>query len=197
MGGGTPCSRRGSSRVAALCVAGAAALVLAACSAGDPSSPATKTSVPASLSTVATTPLSTVDKAKLSALAAYQGMWADFVSAATTSDWQSPTLGQHATGTALTTLTRGLFADHNNGVVTKGDPTHNAQVSSAGPSDRPTKVVVADCSDSTKALKYRADNGQLADNTPGGRRQIDAIVELQADALWKVSDFGVHEVGSC
>jgi hypothetical protein len=184
-------------RVAALCAVSAATFVLAACSSGQPTSPATNTTAPASSSTLPTTPPNTADKAKSSALTAYQAMWADFVGAATTSDWQSPKLGQHATGTALTTLTRGLFTDHTNGVVTRGEPTHNPQVSSAEPADRPTKVVVTDCSDSTKALKYRADNGQLADNTPGGRRQINAIVELQADASWKVSDFGVHEVGSC
>ncbi|MFI6098179.1 hypothetical protein ACIA8G_21675 [Lentzea sp. NPDC051213] len=124
-------------------------------------------------------------------------MWKSFVAAAATSDWQAAQLGQYATGTALTNLTRGLYADHYNGLVTKGEPTHDAKVDSVDPPVNPTKVIVTDCSDSTNALKYRADNGQLADDKPGGRHLINAIVDKQPDGSWKVSDFGVHEVGTC
>ncbi|WP_228122614.1 hypothetical protein [Saccharothrix syringae] len=147
--------------------------------------------------TVPTASLTPTDQAKNSALAAYQGMWQDFAVAGVTSDWQSATLGRHATGTALTNLTRGLYGDHYNGLVTKGEATHDAEVVSAEPEDNPTKIVVADCSDSTKALKYRADDGQLADSTPGGRRLINGQVEQQGDKSWKVTDFAVHEVGTC
>lgn len=124
-------------------------------------------------------------------------MWGDFVAASATSDWQSPKLGQYATGLALSTLSRGLYADHYNGLVSKGTPTHTAQVSSVDPPNNPTKVIVTDCSDSTKALKYRADNGQLANDSPGGRRLINATVQKQSDGSWKVSDFGVQGVGTC
>jgi hypothetical protein len=138
-----------------------------------------------------------VDKAKQDALAAYRGMWQDFVEAGHTSDWQSPKLGQYATGVALTNLSRGLYADHYNGLVTKGEPTLNPSVSSVESPNDPKKITVTDCGDSTHWLKYRADNGQPADNTPGGRRLINAVVQEQADGSWKVTEYGVHEVGSC
>jgi hypothetical protein len=128
---------------------------------------------------------------------AYLGMWNDFVTAAGTSDWQSPRLGQYATGLALSTLSRGLYADHYNGLVSRGAPTHSARVSSVPSSLNPTRVIVTDCSDSTKALKYHADNGQLANDGPGGRRLINATVQKQSDGSWKVSDFGVQGVGTC
>ena len=124
-------------------------------------------------------------------------MWREFAVAGTTSDWQSAALGKYATGVALTNLTRGLYADHYNKLVTKGEATHDAKVASAEPADNPTKIIVTDCSDSAKALKYRADNGQLADNTLGGRRLINGQVELQGDKSWKVTDFAVREVGTC
>jgi hypothetical protein len=124
-------------------------------------------------------------------------MWQDFAKAGTTSDWQSPALAQHATGIALSNMSRGLYADHYNGLITKGTATHDTRVSSVDPASDPTKVVVADCSDSTHALKYHASNGQPANDSPGGRRLINAIVQKQSDGGWKVSDFGVQAVGTC
>ncbi|MGW4115280.1 hypothetical protein ACWEFJ_30770 [Actinosynnema sp. NPDC004786] len=127
---------------------------------------------------------------------AYRGMWLSFAEAATTSDWRSPKLAEYATGTALTTLSRGLYGDHYRGVVSRGQPVLNPSVSSAEPAQAPTKVVVTDCGDSTNWTSHYADSGQPADE-PGGRRHIDAIVEKQADGTWKVVEFGVHEVGTC
>lgn len=124
-------------------------------------------------------------------------MWHDFVVAGTTSDWQSTSLGQYATGIALTNMSRGLYADHDNGLITKGEPVLNPSVSSVDTPAAPKKIIINDCGDSTHWLKYRADNGQLADNTPGGRQSINAIVEKQADGSWKVTDYGVHDVGTC
>ncbi|SDJ02091.1 hypothetical protein SAMN05192558_10488 [Actinokineospora alba] len=141
--------------------------------------------------------LSIVDKAKQDALIAYRGMWKDFVAAGTTSDWQSPTLGRYATGVALTNMSRSLYADHANGLVTKGEPTYEPAVSSVEPSDNPNKIVITDCSDDSRWLKYKAATGQLANDTPGGRHLINAIVLKQADGSWKVSEYGVHEAGTC
>jgi hypothetical protein len=70
-------------------------------------------------------------------------------------------------------------------------------VTSAEPADTPTKVGITDCGDSTNWLKYRKNSGELVDDQPGGRQLINAVVEQQSDGSWKVSDFGVHEVGSC
>lgn len=160
--------------------------------------PSGDSSTPTSISESQTTPpVAAADKAKQDAVAAYRAMWQDFVSAGRTSNWQSSELGRHATGIALQKLSRGLYTDHQNGVVTRGEPALNPNVSSAEPETDPTKIVIADCGDSTNFLKYDAKTGQLADDEPGGRRLINAIVELQADGTWKVSDFGIHEVGSC
>lgn len=137
------------------------------------------------------------DVARDRAVSAYREMWSSFAAAGTTSDWQSPALGQHATGIALDKLTRSLRADQDKGLVTKGSPTLSPQVSAVDPTSDPLKVTITDCGDSTNALKYRKDNGQLADDVPGGRRLINAIVEKQADGKWKVTDFGVHDLGTC
>ncbi|TCO62924.1 hypothetical protein [Actinocrispum wychmicini] len=174
-------------------------MAVPACGSGTTSNPPSGTvqpTVQAPTSVASTTALSVVDRAKQDALASYRGMWQDFVSAGTTSDWQSPKLGEHATGIALTNLTHGLRTDSDSGLVTKGQPILNPTVSSVDPSDNPSKIVVSDCGDSSQWLKYRADNGQLAD-TPGGRRLINAIVERQVDGVWRVSDFGVHDLGTC
>jgi hypothetical protein len=141
--------------------------------------------------------MSPVDQAKQVALTAYRGMWQDFVAAGTTSDWQSPKLGQYATGLALSTLSRGMYADHYNGLVTKGEPVLNPTVASVDPPANPVTVIVNDCGDSTHFLKYRADNGQPANDGPGGRQFIKATVQKQADSSWKVTDFGIQPVGSC
>src|SRR2546429_376721 len=79
------------------------------------------------------------------AISAYLGMWRNFADAATTSDWRSPALAQNATGDALSTLSRGLYADHYNGLISRGRPVNNPQVSSVDPVDSPTAVVITDC----------------------------------------------------
>jgi hypothetical protein len=137
---------------------------------------------------------SPADIARQQATAAYLGMWQDMAAAATTSDWQSPRIGQHATGDALLVISKSLYTDHINGVVTKGAPTDSPMVSSVDPSNDPTTVMINDCGDDSNWLKYR--NGQLFD-TPGGRRAITAEVKKQPDGSWKVTRFAVEAVGSC
>lgn len=140
---------------------------------------------------------SPADAAKEEAVAAYLGMWRSYAKAAETSDWKSPELAKYAAGTALSTLSQGLYSDHFKGLVSRGRPVNHPVVVSAEPPGSPTKVVIADCGDSTNWTKHRADNGKPADDEPGGPRHIDAIVKKQRDGSWKVSDFGVQEVGSC
>ena len=191
-------STKGGGRITTLFAISTVALALTSCTSGTPGGSATNKSTPLvrPSSAAPTTPVSPVDQAKQAALAAYRGMWRDFVVAGTTSDWQSASLGQYATGIALTNMSRGLYADHYNGLVTKGEPVLSPSVSSVDPLTDPKKTIITDRGDSTQWLKYRADNGKLAD-TPGGRRLINAIVEKQADGSWKVTDFGVHNVGTC
>jgi hypothetical protein len=172
--------------------------ILTGCSSiTSPVKSATTTGNPTVPTVPSTTPRSPADSAGRAAIAAYLGMWQDFAKAGTTSDWQSPTLAQYATGIALSNMSRGLYADHYNGLITKGNATHDARVSSVDPASNPTTVVVTDCSDSTHAQKYQASNGQPANDSPGGRRLINAIVQKQSDGGWMVSDFGVQAVGTC
>lgn len=118
------------------------------------------------------------------------------VKAGETSDWQSPELAKYATGDALGVITRSLYTDHLNGVVTKGAPVINPKVSSVDPQDNPTTVVISDCGDSTNSLKYKKD-GQLLNDTPGGKRAITAEVKKQSDGSWRVTRFAVEGLGSC
>ncbi|MGH3761026.1 hypothetical protein [Actinophytocola sp.] len=127
----------------------------------------------------------------------YLGMWHTMVSAARTSDWKSPLLGQYATGQALNTISRGLYTDHQNGLVTKGTPKNTPVVAALDPVDDPTRATISDCGDSTSWLKYHADTGRRADDGPGGRRAITAVVERQGDGVWMVSDFAIQAVGTC
>lgn len=174
-----------------------AALALSACGAGasgpTPAHSAARTPVPPAPAS----PASPADLARGQAIAAYLGMWQDFADAATTSDWRSPRLARNATGDALSTLSRGLYADHYNGLVSRGRPVNNPHVSTLEPVDAPTTIVLSDCGDSTNWVKYRTDNGQVANDGPGGRRRINAIVKKAVDGSWKVTDFGVQAVGTC
>ncbi|MEU3642942.1 hypothetical protein AB0E59_06105 [Lentzea sp. NPDC034063] len=150
-----------------------------------------------------TSPTETTSVAKPAELArtnagsAYRGMWEGFADAGTTADPDSQLLGQHAAGAALDKLKRSLRSDREKGLVSKGKPILDPKVSDAQPADVPTRVVITDCGDSTNWLKYRKDSDLLADDVPGGRRLIKAAVDKQPDGTWKVSDYAVHEIGSC
>ncbi|WP_245950696.1 hypothetical protein [Saccharothrix carnea] len=175
-------------------------LSLAACSASTSMSPdqsGTPADVDGPLPGTSTAVTSPVDEARAQGVQTYRQMWTAYATAGTTADWQSPELARYATGGALSTLTRGLFGYRELGIVTRGQPVLNPTVSSVEPLGLPIKVIVSDCGDSTTWTKHYADNGALADGEPGGKRHINAVVEKQVDGSWKVSDFGVHEVGTC
>ena len=91
-------------------------------------------------------------------------------------------------------ISKSLYTDHINGVVTKGAPIDHPTVASVDPANDPTTVMIDDCGDSSNWLKYR--NGQRFD-TPGGRRSITAEVKKQPDGFWKVTQFAVDALGSC
>jgi hypothetical protein len=175
------------------------ALGLSACGSADTISPSgsSPSAVPPSTVTPSATTASPADGAKQKAIAAYLGMWHDMADAALTSDWQSPKLARNATVDALSKISRGLYADHYNGLVTKGQPITNPAVQSVEPADNPTAVNIVDCGDDSKWLKYRADNGQPANDGPGGRRHINAMVKKAVDGSWKVTDFAIQDVGTC
>ncbi|WP_218639558.1 hypothetical protein [Streptomyces acidiscabies] len=178
---------------------GLAVLVLLAVgctSTGETSSTGEETT-PAASVPVSSPAVSLAEVAGERASAAYVGMWQDMAEAAKTSDWRSPVLGRYATGDALSAISRGLYADHRNGLVARGGPKNYPKVTSATPEENPTEVLIADCGDSTNWLKYRKSDGQLADDKPGGRRAITAEVKKQTSGSWKVTRFAVEGLGSC
>lgn len=176
-----------------------AAVTLASCNSTGDSAPAGKdvTRPPGSSTARSAAPTAPADAARRAAIAAYLGMWQDMAAAGRTSDWKSPLLAHHATGDALSTISRGLYADHLNGLVSKGAPKDHPTATSAVPTDSPTTVMISDCGDSTHWLKYRKDTGKLADADPGGRQAITAEVKRQPGGTWKVTRFAVEAVGSC
>jgi hypothetical protein len=182
----------------AVLVVSTAAVAVSACGSTAAPSPGAIGSSGSASPTSAASPTSVTpaDLARQAATATYLGMWQQMVAAGTTSDWQSPKLAQYATGDALNTIARSLYGDHLNGVVTKGTPTNNPAVSSVDPQNDPTTVMISDCGNDSGWLKYKA-NGQLLNNTPGGRRKITAEVKRQTDGSWRVTRFAVEGVGSC
>jgi hypothetical protein len=123
-------------------------------------------------------------------------MWKSYAQASHTSDWQAPYLAQYASGDALQLLTRDLYADHYNGLVSKGEPVNAPRVTSVSPQDVPKAVMIDDCADDRNWLQYRND-GSLLDNTPGALHRIVAEVQLHTDGKWRVTRFGVDADGSC
>lgn len=144
-----------------------------------------------------TTSASPADVARANAIEVYKAMWADFVAAGRTSDWKSERLGDHATGIALTNMSRALYADKKNGLVTKGEPVLRPEVDTVKPRSNPTMVIIADCGDSSETQKYYVTTGKPFKGSPGGRHRINAVVKKDSGGRWKVTDYGVHEVGSC
>jgi len=122
-------------------------------------------------------------------------MWADLVSAARTSDFQSPLLSQHATGNALSLLVQGLARDQLQGVVTKGEPVLDPRIVSLEPTGEPTHATVTDCVDDSHWIEYKTSGG-LAKNAPGGRRDTTASLKKSA-GVWKVDKLTVGATGTC
>ena len=130
-----------------------------------------------------------------SVLSAYRAMWADLVVAARTSDFQSPLLSQHASGSALTLFVRGLARDQLHDIVTRGAPTLHPSVTSLVPPADPTRATVRDCFDDTRWVEYTT-SGAKAKNPPGGPRDTTATL-VRSGGVWKVTDITVGAVGTC
>lgn len=140
---------------------------------------------------------SPADMAGQQAKTAYLGMWEAMATAGETSDWKSPALGKFATDNALTTITRSLYTDHFNRVVTQGQPKNNPQVTSVEPPNAPETVMLSDCGDSSGTTKVFADSRKPINDKPGGRQSIVAEVKKQPDGAWRVTRFAVQGVGTC
>ncbi len=179
------------------------AVTVGACSSDHGSEPGPAVSSAPSVALSATgspsvspSPTSPADLAGQRAVAAYVGLWQAMAEASHTSNWQSPELVRYASGSALQVASGSLYADHYNGLVSRGAPVLHPKVTSVSPPESPTTVMVFDCADSSNWLQYRTD-GTLVDDEPGGRRAATSEVRLHQDGSWKVTRFAVEALGSC
>ena len=129
------------------------------------------------------------------ARAAYLGMWQAYVVAARTADYQAPTLDHYAAGGALSTLTHGLYQEHQQGNVTLGQPVlHPAVTVVKGSGGDVTQADITDCADSSHWLNYH--DGKPIAGQDLRRRYI--IARLQPfDGTWKVTYLNVGKAGTC
>lgn len=126
---------------------------------------------------------------------AYLGMWKAYVVAARTADYQAPSLNHYAAGAALSVLTNGLYQEHQQDVVTLGQPAFDPAVTAVAASGRDAaQADVTDCADSSRWLNYHS--GKLVPGQPQGRRRIIARPQ-PFDGIWKVTYLNVGKAGTC
>ncbi|MFF7250475.1 hypothetical protein ACFZBU_42170 [Embleya sp. NPDC008237] len=162
------------------------AVALIGCNSNDSSTG--KNTLPPS--TTSTTPAASA--AQEEALATYRGLWSAAVKAAATSDHQSQELRKYASYEGLAYFVGTILTNSQKGLVVKGEPKlapHTTQVSD-------DKVTIADCLDDSRWLKYRASDGQLEDNVPGGHHRTEAVV-TKSSIGWRVSKITVEGTGTC
>jgi hypothetical protein len=189
-GGGKAGASRRRGWLAAVAAGIALTLALAGC---DGSTPSGGNSTAPSLSAPPQSARGTADE---QALAAYKGMWQAYAKAGLTANPDDPDLARYAAGKALKTLQKGLTGYRDKSQVLKGDLVTNPQASGASPDADPTSVTITDCLDTTNFLVYKG-SGELANDTPGGRRSTKATVTNVGADGWKVTSFGVQAVNTC
>ena len=128
------------------------------------------------------------------ALAAYNGMMADWTAVSKTSNYQDPTLTRHTSGAALSKLVRTVAAAQAVGVVSKGQPVDSPRVVKLTPLGAPTEAILADCADASGWLQFRNDGSPIPG--VGGRHAVDVQVDDIA-GVWKVTKFAFHPAGTC
>jgi hypothetical protein len=126
---------------------------------------------------------------------AYLGMWQAYVAAARTANYQAPGLDHYAAGGALSTLTSGLYQEHQQSNVTLGQPVLHPVVTVVRGSGRDvTQANVIDCADSSHWLNYH--NGKPIADQDLRRRHIVATLQ-PFDGIWKVTYLNVGRAGTC
>jgi hypothetical protein len=173
--------------VLACCAAG-----LVGCASDTPSSQST--ALPDRTVSAPTSTAATGDPQAL-ARQAYLGMWQAFTTASRTADYQYPSLDRYAAGAALTLLTRGLYQNYREGIVTRGTPSHSVAVTMAKTSLGTPEAKVTDCSDTSGSGTYYKSGKPAAGGSPG-RQAIYAQVQ-PFDGTWKVTSLVVEKAGSC
>ena len=175
----------------------AVAIALAACDSGSqaPSpSPTPQVSLASPSPTVVPTDR---DSAVQAAERAYRGMWDAYMRVLMAPDPESPELTRYAAGEALKTLSDGVRDVRNQGLKGEGKFALSPQVTEVTPANEPTKIAVRDCVDTRQSRIVRASPGATYNDKPGGLRLCLATVQRQNDGSWKVTSFGLREVGTC
>jgi hypothetical protein len=129
--------------------------------------------------------------------AAYRGMWNSYMRVLALPDPDSPELARYATDGALQTLRDGVRDLRDQGLKGEGEFVLSPRVTEVAPATAPTKIGIRDCFNDGEARIVRASPGPPYSDKPGGRRLCQATVERQGDGAWKVTSFGLHEVGTC
>ena len=164
----------------------------AACSSGPAATAPSTTAAVAPASTAVANPAEETQ----AVLDSYRSMWADLVTAARTSDYDSPLLRQHASGNALTLFVQGLARDNLHGIITKGEPALlDPKVTSLSPAAGPPHATVSDCVDDSKWVEFTT-SGKRAKNPAGGRRATTATMS-RVSGTWKTTELTVGAVGTC
>lgn len=191
-----PCSSARATVLAWWSLGAVGVLMMVSCVTA-PGTPPSGTSPDPSAPVVSPSP-SREDAARQAAVAAYSGMWQAMARAGASSNWRSPELARYATGDALTAITKSLYADRVNGVVTRGAPVLSPVVRSVGPPLDPITVLIDDCGDSTQWLKFfEGTDNPAGESNGGGRRSITAEVLQHPDGSWRVTRFAVEGPGTC
>jgi hypothetical protein len=169
-------------------------VAVTSCTAGGNSTPSTENAPTSTATGFAPLP----DPPERKAIDAYLAMWREMAAAGETSNPDAPGLAEHATGDALVVIKNSLAEDNRKGLITKGSPKSDPQVTNVDRSDGVVTVVkIRDCGDDSAWLKYRRGTNEPADGQGGGRRSILAEVKAQSDGSWRVTRFAVQGVGSC
>lgn len=170
---------------------------LAACDSASPEpepSPAPRFSLGSPSSTVVPTDR---DAAVQAADAAYRGMWDAYLRVLAAPDPDNPELARHATGEALKTLSDGVREVRDRRLKGEGKFVLSPQVTEVTPADAPKKISIRDCVDTKQSRVVRASPGPAYRDKPGGLRLCRATMQRQSDGSWKVTSFGLREVGTC
>ena len=131
------------------------------------------------------------------ALYAYEGMVNDWVSASLTADYKDPALAQYTSGSALEEITKALLAEQDKNAVSKGAPVvTNVTYGQMVPAANPTEVVINSCFSDSSWLEYKASNGSLYNDIPGGGHKTQVLAMNEA-GTWKIDQLAMNSVGTC
>jgi len=137
------------------------------------------------------------DSAVQAADRAYRGMWDAYMRVLTDPDPANPELARYAAGEALKALSNGVREVKDQGLKGEGKFVLSPQVTDVTPASSPSKIAIHDCLNDSEAHIVRASPGPAYSDKPGGLRLCLATVQRQGDGSWKVTSFGLREVGTC